>query len=407
MMEASRVDTRDMRRLFIIKKKNFMRNHRLTTIILAAVFAFLFVGCGSSSEKAGKAGLFPFGDAAGKTGYVRLDGKIVVEPKFVYGHVFRDGLALVEEAQEDGKICLGYIKENGDFLLKPQYKDATQFNDGLAWVVEEGGCPKAIDTKGNVLFEAKDAKHVRCFSEGFAAAWLSGDLFTPRWGFLDKKGNVAIEPIYKEVAWFSDGIAAVKKENHWGFIDTKGNMVIPEQFYETKPFHNGLAVVKDPSFRWGVIDKTGKCVIPFEYSEMEADGDLFMVKKGDKAGWIDKDGNWVIDAPWHVALPFAGANLAAVKNEDCYWGFINKKGEVVIDFQYAYACPFTGGKAIVSEDGIWMRIIDEKGKPVAVKSSMLFSLNDHYYPQQEVLESAMANYPSVAYIAHNYCKNVR
>lgn len=386
--------------------QNIMK--KITIFLLFSVFTLALVGCGSSSDKAGEADLFPFGDINDKTGYVNLNGKVAIEPQFDFAYMFRDGIALVSVVQDDGKSLFGYVKGNGDYLLKPQYVAATQFNEGLAWVVEDGGYPKAIDTKGNVQLEAKDGLCVCCFSEGLAAAWLSGDLYNPQWGFIDKKGNVVVEPVYREVAWFSDGLAAVKADNRWGFIDAKGNMVIPEKFSHVKSFQNGLAVVSGPSSAlWGAIDKAGKTVIPFEYNEMEADGDLFLVKKGDKTGWIDKSGNWVIDAPGCMALPFAGAELAAVKNEDCYWGYINKKGEVVVDFQYVQACPFSNGKAIVSEDDIWMSIIDEKGKKVSVKSSMLYSYGGRRYPQNEVVESLVSAYPSVQNMVHTHCENVK
>ena len=353
--------------------------------------------------------MFPFQEPNGKTGFVNLqNGKVAVEPRFTFAYMFRDGLALVSESLDGEESRFGYIKENGDYLLEPQYEVATQFNEGLAWVVEDGGYPKAIDTKGNVQLEAKDLLRVYCFSEGLAAAWVSGDLFNPQWGFIDKKGSIVIEPLYREVAWFSDGLAAVRTDDRWGFIDTKGNMVISEQFREVRPFHNGLAIVSGPSSAlWGVIDKAGKTVIPFEYNEIEVDGDLFLVQKGEKVGWIDKNGNWMIETSGCMALPFAGADLAAVKNRDCYWGYIDKKGDVAIDFQYAQAGPFSKGRAIVSEDDIWMSIIDEKGKKVSSKSQMLYSCGGNNYPQDEVVECLTSAYPSVRNMVHTRYKSVK
>jgi len=64
------------------------------------------------------------------------------------------------------------------------------------------------------------------------------------WGFLDRNGRVAIEPIFEAVRDFRHGLAAVKWQGKWGFIDQNGRMAVPPRFDAVQDFVEiGLAVV--------------------------------------------------------------------------------------------------------------------------------------------------------------------
>jgi len=369
-----------------------MRNLKFTMIILSAVCALVFAGCGSSSEKAGKISVFPYVNENGETGYVDMNGKVAIEPMYDHAFLFRDGIALVYNGQFGASANFGYIKENGDCLIEPKYLAATQFNEGLAWVLEKNSYPKAIDTKGKVQIEAREAQYVCCFSEGLAAVMMPGRYNQLLWGFLDKKGALSIEPQFWGVDRFSEGLAAAAKErDSWGYIDVKGNMVIPAKFKAAKPFCNGLAAVSLDGHLWGVIDNQGKEVIPCEYSMLVPDGDLFLVKKGKYVGWIDKTGNYVIETTYPNAHPFAGAELAAVSDGSNKYGYIDKKGTLVIDLQYSEAYPFFGKTAFVERSG-QLYLIDKKGKESARKGLMFAPSNGKYF-SEEVLSYRASSYP--------------
>jgi hypothetical protein len=52
-----------------------------------------------------------------------------------------------------------------------------------------------------------------------------------------------VEPQYEDADYFSDGLAAVKKDGKWGYIDEEGKMVIEPQFDYAGTFSEGVAVV--------------------------------------------------------------------------------------------------------------------------------------------------------------------
>lgn len=102
---------------------------------------------------------------------------------------------------------------------------------------------------------------VGSFHEGLA--WMCGTVDgKDQYGFINKKGEVAIPAAYDDVLDFSEGLAAVKKDEKWGFIDKTGKEVVPCIYDGTVSFYEGLAAVVQDG-KGGYIDQTGEVVIPF------------------------------------------------------------------------------------------------------------------------------------------------
>lgn len=101
---------------------------------------------------------------------------------------------------------------------------------------------------------------------------------------------------------------------------------------EASEFSEGLAVVKKDG-KYGYIDKEGNLVIDFqyEYANPFSEG-LAVVKKNGKNGYIDKSGNIVIDYQYSIAHPFY--NGIAIVGDGLYYGGINNKKETVVEFKY-------------------------------------------------------------------------
>jgi hypothetical protein len=83
------------------------------------------------------------------------------------------------------------------------------------------------------------------------------------WVYIKPDGS---QPFEKKYAWagtFSDGLARVQVEDRitgkFGYIDTKGAMVIQPNFEEASDFRNGKATVRVEG-KSRVIDKKGNPV---------------------------------------------------------------------------------------------------------------------------------------------------
>ncbi|MEX0273333.1 MAG: WG repeat-containing protein, partial [Flavobacteriaceae bacterium] len=144
-----------------------------------------------------------------------------------------------------------------------------------------------------------------------------------KFGFIDGRGNWVIEPIFKEVLPFSEGLAPAYLKRKWGFINENGEFVIEERFNGAGTFSkNGLAPIR--TGYWGFTNKEGEIVIDPRYfiTTHEPVKALPYIK-------IAMETNGFVNG-W-----------ALVFKVDNGFVFINDKGEVLGDKRFEYAAPFT------------------------------------------------------------------
>jgi len=290
--------------------------------------------------------------------YIDKEGKIVINPQFSAASVFRNGIALVKTTGKDQKW--GYIDETGKYLINAQYKYATIFNEGLAWVVVENGAPTAINEKGEIKITLQNAEEVRLFSEELAAFSTIDKDGKTKWGFMDKNGNVKINPQFAQVGRFSESKCAVaNEERKWGYIDDNGKISINYQFDNAKDFSDNKAVVSLDN-KYGVISKDGKYIVNPQFIEMITDGAWFAIKQNDKWGWCDNNGKIVVNPQFVEINLFNSNKLAPVKSGN-QWGYIDKEGKMAINPQFTIGISFNGNLSlVVSANKIGF--INEEGK---------------------------------------------
>lgn len=84
--------------------------------------------------------------------------------------------------------------------------------------------------------------------------------------FLNQSGKLITKEGFSDANDFSEGFAAVKKDEKWGFLNTSGKMAVACQFDVATEFHEGLAAVKTGE-NWYYIDQAGKTVFQEEYED--------------------------------------------------------------------------------------------------------------------------------------------
>jgi hypothetical protein len=189
-----------------------------------------------------------------------------------------------------------------------------------------------------------------------------------KWGFMNKRGEVVIQPQFEIVMPFSEGLAvACISREKCGYIDETGKFIVNPQFEIGARFSEGVAAVITGG-KVGYIDKTGKYVINPQFESVggrEGAGTsnfsegLAMAKVGGKIGFVDKKGQIVVNPQFDDALPFF-EGLAAARMGD-KWGFVDKEGKIAINPQFEDAQPFSGGLAAVLM-GKQYGYIDKTGK---------------------------------------------
>lgn len=222
-----------------------------------------------------------------------------------------------------------------------------------------------IDKNGNMVIEPRYPE-AHEFSEGLALAAFSGGL-----GFIDHDGNPVIEAKFSSARSFSEGLAAVrpKDEAYWYYIDKEGNHAIETDFLVVQSFSEGKARVWSANTSealQGFIDKTGEYVIPPELEGMEYyrgvgdfhDGRALIARKTYQEGalkidygFIDNEGFVVIEPQFYDASYYS-EGLAAVDIAG-KWGYIDVNGNMIIEPQFDDAWVFSEGLAPVIIDGKW------------------------------------------------------
>lgn len=265
-------------------------------------------------------------------GYINRAGKIIfrLPPNSGNGGAFSDGLAAI--TFKSGLI--GYIDRSGKIVIPPKFKDsqeldgAENFSEGLAAFTSPSIDKQGrdlfgyIDRSGKIVISAKFAK-VGKFYNGRALV----EIFTndsSRYTFINKQGKILFEnpKLFEAIdhSEFSEGLAAVLKNDKWGFVDINGKFAIPPKFtnvFKDTKFNNGLVPIQTEttySYKCG----SNPVITQIGYTQ--------------KYGFINRDGKFEIEPKFDGAQPFS-EGLAAVKVYDGSvgkWGYIDRNGSFVI-----------------------------------------------------------------------------
>jgi hypothetical protein len=194
----------------------------------------------------------------------------------------------------------------------------------------------------------------------------SGDTYQ----YVNRKGEIVINPQFDEAAVFSDGLALVQTSGDnrmWGYIDDEGKYVINAQYKEATSFSEGLAWVVEKDKAPAAINKKGEVKFTlqqaekvYSFSEGLASFSTINDKGEQLCGFVDKNGEVKISPQFDAVLAFSDG-LSAFRNEERKWGFMDKEGKVVINPQFDEANIFVNGFACVALGDKW-GVIDKKGE---------------------------------------------
>ena len=215
-------------------------------------------------------GAFHFGRAMVKINnevcFIDKSGKVVIHSHFPYGSDFHEGIAVVWDDSSK------YFDTTGKTIRAFNEMNANNFSEGLA-IVQENGSNFYIDKSGKkkINLERQDLTYFD-FSDGLAQSVIAGS--DHKAGFIDTLGKLVIPIQYHDIRDFKEGLAAFRDTNSWGFIDKKGKVAIKPQFeqIEYEGFVNGLCRAKQ-NHQWGYINHKGEFVwkeqVGLEYTKLD------------------------------------------------------------------------------------------------------------------------------------------
>jgi hypothetical protein len=201
-------------------------------------------------------------DQNGKWGMIDKAGNVRVQ--FIYDFIkdfdeVNKGYAIVVKNEK-----FGLIDKTGKLIIKTEYDRLFKAKDGYCnvrlnektGVVELSSGKLIIDTKydgiGNISEGIFLVKKFGMYAELYG-------LVDETYGYVNLNSKEITKIEYKKAVDFSNGMAAVKKNDKWGFINTSGKEVIKPKYDLPAFFKNGKAMVELDGEEF-YIDKKGKKV---------------------------------------------------------------------------------------------------------------------------------------------------
>ncbi len=114
-------------------------------------------------------------------------------------------------------------------------------------------------------------------------------------GFLNKKGEIIIEPDYSDGLGFMNNIANVVKDKKSGYIDQNGRLKLFPQF--KKAYWNGhIGFAINDRKEYAIIDMDGNKITDFKYQNLRQTSEKFIsvIEKG-KRNFVDIKGNKIFN----------------------------------------------------------------------------------------------------------------
>ena len=249
-----------------------------------------------------------------KYGMIDKNGKIVIPFKYDFiGYDYGNGLRKVTirnafKTEYGTDDLSGFINDNGQEVIPLRYRILDDFSDGRKVVYAE--IPGDVDEKGSYGYLInEDGTHAFPYKidnsigdkglyiirngnglKGLVDSRIPQILIKPSYwfisyprdgmirvatdygkcGFIDgKKYNMVIQPQYDNTGDFSEGLAAVAKNDKVGFINKKGEVVIPFIYDDNNPnlytFAYGLCAVSKADNKYAIINNKGEELTPYIY----------------------------------------------------------------------------------------------------------------------------------------------
>jgi outer membrane protein assembly factor BamD (BamD/ComL family) len=256
-----------------------------------------------------------------KWGLINRSGEFVINPSYDDLGNLNEGLCYFS----DGDLY-GYFDLKGIIRLKQQYSDADDFDQGKA-IVSKNGNYGLIDVFGTTTIPFKYNKLKQHYPNVYLAK------FEGNWGLISDKEDTIVAFEYDFIGPMKNNRAIVEKEGLFNYIDPKGNLILTDwlvtypEYRQLAVFQNSYAKIKYEK-GYNLIDTTGKKLFGIDQLSLGDYGTYIAIKRGDKWGYLNKNGRLVIGYNFTAAKSFQGKFAQA--GGAPLVGLINRQGEYVV-----------------------------------------------------------------------------
>lgn len=287
-----------------------------------------------------------------KKGIINNLGQVVVPIEYKEIKVLKEGYKN-EYIIIDENDSSGIISTSGTILVAPAYKEIKYLNSNEIYAAKIEEKWNLINKKGEVLNNSYDDY---TYSKGdYVIVKKDG-----KYGIITTAGEIKIEPTYEELRYAFSVYYIAKLNSKYGIINTENISLIPLEYIsmsyleskniiiadktetETVIFDSnlteklrGLFIYEDDYIKARINGQDKYYTYKFEEKQSQdilAKNTLFVSKKDGKYGFVDRQGNVVVNYIYDEAKEQNQYGFAAIKLNGL-WGAIDKGGKVVMQPQ--------------------------------------------------------------------------
>ena len=296
----------------------------------------------------------------GKYGVADNEGKIILDPIYTgVTNLGKDNRSGYIVKNDEG--LYGIVDASKNVILENKYEEIEKVYGNDLYVVSQNGKQKIVNKDGqDVLTEGFDQ------ITNILKTKDSGVIYTSngKYGIMTLTGEIKIEAQYDNLVEAKANVFIATKDNKRGIIDIDNQEKVPFD-YNTITYNEigDIYVAEDENYNSHVMNnqfevkQTGILIeintdsgyfvlrqndeykyYNFKFEEKNkkdilTNHTLYLDKKDNQYGYVDKDGNVVIEYMYDDATEQNEYGFAAVK-KDGKWGAINNKGEVIQEPTY-------------------------------------------------------------------------
>ena len=279
---------------------------------------------------------------------------------FEFSHLEKQTSENRIQYRDGGKY--GCLDSTGKICIPPKYDWIGLFSENRA-SAESNHKEIIIDRNGTEIF-AVDWHLINHYQCGRAYIKTEEGLY----GFVDKLGNVVVEPQFEYPCFFYDGFAAVCRDHQVTVIDVDGQPQFDWRNYDLWSSHqDGIIIVIDTSKKLQsqlIISVKGNvlAVLADEHklAGTPSCGRIRVKNKHGLYGYVDYLGSLIIDCQFDDAQNYCGglARVTVKHRGHERYGYIDTQGEFVIPPDYV-------DYEVVGEfdqEAIWLRHFDGRSQ---------------------------------------------
>ena len=291
----------------------------------------------------------------GKVGVYNIaTNEVVIKP------LYQEIKALTDNSSDgyivkDEQGLLGLIAADKKQLLECKYTDIKGFTGTKEYVVTENSTVELVDEKGEVILKSGFET-----IEGITTNYL---IITKsnKFGVISKDGGEIIKPEYDKIEYAFENYFIAEKDGKKGLINTDKEVKIAFNYitmnYVTEA---GIIVADVDAENTNIINSSFEVVLEniivselniengylrvrdgeeYKYYnfkleektniEMLATNTLFLVKQDGKYGYVNKNGDLIVNPIYDDATEQNQFGYCAVK-KDGYWGVLKSDGTVIL-----------------------------------------------------------------------------